>query len=123
MPNEYTLPSGQKVRTGPFSINGYQFPTNWFDLASASDLTNWGITVASVTDPAPTSWTVARTTIIDRLQTAGKMAAAKTALGASSAYQQERWYATQRFLNNDSALVTLLNGISADPNTILAIEA
>ncbi len=124
MPNEYTLPGGQVVRRGPFGINGFQFPENWFDLATADDLTHWGITVEDVVDPAPPVQivTVSRITIVDRLQAAGKLAAMRTALDAASLYARERWTARHAFRADDAQLLTLLNNIGADPAVILATE-
>lgn len=51
MPKEYTLPDGTKLRGGPFKLNGYQFPQNWFEIAQPSDLSHWGITSEDVVDP------------------------------------------------------------------------
>lgn len=53
MPKEYTLPDGKKIRKGPFKIDGYSFPENWFDIVSASGLAHWGITSEDVIDPPP----------------------------------------------------------------------
>ncbi|HKH34649.1 MAG TPA: hypothetical protein VKA80_10895, partial [Beijerinckiaceae bacterium] len=58
--------------------------------------------------------------IVDRLQAAGKLAAARTALDAQDLYTQERWNAREAILANDPTAVALLAAIGADPAAILA---
>lgn len=122
---EYTLPGGAKVRRGQaFKCNGYQFPANWLDLATASDLTHWGITSAQINEPDPPTSPVfvTKATIIERLQAAGKLSAFRTAMDSATLLQRERWNAAHQIPDNNAAFVALLNGIGADPAVILAPE-
>jgi hypothetical protein len=63
---------------------------------------------------------VPKRVIVDRLQAAGKLAAARTALDAQDLYSQERWNARDAILANDPTAVALLAAIGADPAAILA---
>ena len=59
-------------------------------------------------------------TIVDRLQAAGKLAAARAALDAADLYTRERWNHRDAIYADDPAALALLNAISADPAVILA---
>jgi hypothetical protein len=67
---------------------------------------------------------VAKSTIVRRLQEAGKLAEASAALNADL-YARERWYAPDRPAVNadDPEALALLQAIGADPAVILAREA
>ena len=65
---------------------------------------------------------VEKSTIVDRLQAAGQLQAARTALDAASLYNRMRWDARSNFRTNDTQLIALLNAIGADPAVILAQE-
>ena len=64
---------------------------------------------------------VMKSTIIERLNAVGKLAAAKAALD-SDLYRRERWYAPDQpaIHADDAAAIELLVLIGADPNAILA---
>jgi hypothetical protein len=64
---------------------------------------------------------VPKSLIVERLQAAGKLAAASTALNADL-YKRERWYAPDRpaIYADDPEALALLNAIGADPAVILA---
>jgi hypothetical protein len=63
---------------------------------------------------------VAKRLIIDRLQTAGKLAAARSALNAQDIYTQERWNVRSEIYADDETARALLLAIGADPDAILA---
>jgi hypothetical protein len=122
---EYTLPDGTKVRRGQaFKCNGYQFPNNWLDLATSGDLTQWGITSENINEPDPPAppVLVSKATIIERLQTASKLAAFRTAMDSATLLQRERWNAAREINAANATFIALLNSISADPAVILAPE-
>jgi hypothetical protein len=122
---EYTLPGGSKVRRGQaFKCNGYQFPANWLDLATSDDLTHWGITSEQINEPDPPAQPifVTKVTIIERLQTANKLSAFRTAMDSASLLQRERWNAAHAIPNTNAAFIILLNNIGADPAVIMAQE-
>lgn len=64
---------------------------------------------------------VSKSLIIDRLNAAGKLTAAKAALD-SNLYARERWYAPDKpaIHADDPEALTLLTGIGADVDAILA---
>lgn len=66
---------------------------------------------------------VRKSTIIARLNEAGKLQAASAALNADL-YTRERWYAPDRptIYTDDAEALALLNAIGADPEFILAPE-
>jgi len=66
---------------------------------------------------------VRKSLIIERLQAAGKLAAAKTALDGNL-YTRERWYAPDQpaIYGDDPEALALLKAIGADPEAILAPE-
>lgn len=81
--------------------------------------------------PDPQAYYVEKLTIIDRLGTAGKLRAARTALkmgqsdtGLSDAelWLRDRWDAARLILNTDSEVRALLEAIGADPDQVLAAQ-
>lgn len=73
-------------------------------------------------DPAPVSRrAVAKSLIVERLNAAGKLAAARAALDADL-YARERWYAPDKpaIYADDPEALALLQAIGADPDVILA---
>lgn len=64
---------------------------------------------------------VPKSVIIDRLHSAGKLAAASEALNAD-VYARERWYAPDKpaVSADDRETIALFKAIGADPNAILA---
>ena len=66
---------------------------------------------------------VRKSLIVERLQAAGKLAAAKTALDGNL-YARERWYAPDQpaVYADDPEALALLKAIGADPEAILAPE-
>jgi hypothetical protein len=64
---------------------------------------------------------VPKSTIIDRLNAAGKLVAASAALNANL-YTRERWYAPDRpaVYADDPEVLALLAAIGADPAVVLA---
>lgn len=77
--------------------------------------------VPDVVDPAPVH-TISKATIIERLNTAGLLAEADTAL-KSDLLTRMRWEAApDRIPADDANIVALITAISADPNVILAEE-
>ena len=58
--------------------------------------------------------------IVDRLQAAGKLAAARAALDAADLYLQERWNARNAIYADDATTISFLRAIGADPDAILA---
>lgn len=60
--------------------------------------------------------------IVDRLQAAGLLAAARAALDAADLYTRERWNARAAIYADDPTAIALLQAIGADPAAILAPE-
>jgi len=58
--------------------------------------------------------------IVDRLETAGKLLEARSALDAADLYTRERWNNRQVINADDPAAVGLLQTIGLDPGVILA---
>jgi hypothetical protein len=58
--------------------------------------------------------------IVDRLQAAGKLEAARAALDAADLYVQERWNARNAIYADDATAISFLRAIGADPDAILA---
>lgn len=75
----------------------------------------------TVPDPPIERRKIARALLVDRLQTAGKLAAARAALDAADLYTRERWNSREAVYVDDPAVVGLLNAIGADVNAILAL--
>ena len=119
---QYTLPDGNKITSGSFKINGFQFPPNWFDLATSDDLSHWGIAVEEIQDPTPQveRRRVAKSVIVDRLYAAGKLDAARATLDAADTYTRERWNTRVEIYADDPTAIALLQAIGANPNEILA---
>lgn len=65
---------------------------------------------------------VSKSIIIDRLQDAGLLGAARQALDAADLYTKERWNTRTSIYADDPTAVGLLTAIGADPETILAPE-
>lgn len=63
---------------------------------------------------------VASSAIVDRLQEAGKLEAARAALDAGDLYTRERWNSRTAIYADDPDALALLAAIGADPETILA---
>lgn len=63
---------------------------------------------------------VAKRVIVDRLEQAGLLTAARTALDAADLYTQERWNTRDRIYADDPAAVGLIQAIGGDPAVILA---
>ena len=72
-----------------------------------------------VAPPAPRCL-VPKTAIVDRLQAAGKLAAARAALDAADLYTRERWNTRDAIFADDPTAIALLTAIGADPDAILA---
>ncbi len=60
--------------------------------------------------------------VVDRLQAAGKLAAARTALDSAPLYLRERWNTRLAIYADDPDARALLAAIGADADTILAPE-
>jgi hypothetical protein len=58
--------------------------------------------------------------IVDRLQAAGKLGAARAALDAADLYTRERWNTRDAIYADDESALALLAAIGADPADILA---
>jgi hypothetical protein len=63
---------------------------------------------------------VRRSVIVDRLQAAGNLPAARAALDAADLYTRERWSAREAIYADDPTAIALLQAIGADPEAILA---
>lgn len=81
----------------------------------------WGTPEAFVPPPAE-SRRIAKLTLIDRLDKAGKLAAAFTALGGPGARAYERWQASKTVDTSNGEVLALLTGIGCDPVQFLAPE-
>ena len=60
--------------------------------------------------------------IVERLQAAGKLEAARAALDAADLYTRERWNTRDAIYADDETALALIAAIGADPITILAPE-
>lgn len=65
---------------------------------------------------------VSKRVIVDRLEAAGLLSAARTALDAAPLHTQERWNARAEIYADDPTAVALLRTIGGDPATILGPE-
>lgn len=74
---------------------------------------------ASEAEP-PLRRLVRRSIIVDRLQAAGKLMAAREMLDAADLYTRERWNAREAIYADDPTAIALLQAIGADPEAILA---
>lgn len=80
--------------------------------------------VIAMHDPEkPARYLVRKSTIVVRLQVAGKLTAASAALDADL-YARERWYAPDKpaVYADDPEALALLSAIGADPAVIMAPE-
>lgn len=101
-------------RFGPVTIDGVQY---WVDAIGDEPTTQ---EIAAVL--APPRRLVSRGTIIERLQAAGKLDAARSALDAAPLYDRERWNSRDAIYSDDPTALALLAAIGADPAAILAPE-
>ena len=65
---------------------------------------------------------VSKRAIVDRLQAAGKLAAARAALDAADLYARERWNTRDSIYSDDATAIALLGAIGVDVGAILAPE-
>lgn len=72
--------------------------------------------------PASIRVLVPKSMIIDRLQAAGLLAAARAALDAADLYTRERWNTRDAVYADDATAIALLEAIGADPDQILTPE-
>ncbi|CDX49242.1 hypothetical protein MPL1032_10277 [Mesorhizobium plurifarium] len=63
---------------------------------------------------------VPKRVIVDRLQAAGLLEAAKVAIDAADLYTQERWNTRMDIFANDPTALALLASIGGDPDVIFA---
>jgi hypothetical protein len=63
---------------------------------------------------------VPKTVIIDRLNGAGLLGAARAALDAADLYTRERWNVRDAVYADDATAAALLQAIGADPAAIMA---
>jgi hypothetical protein len=73
--------------------------------------------------PAPERRLVRKSTIVDRLQTAGLLQIARAALDAADLYTRERWNARDAIYADDETAIALLTAVGADVVSILAPDA
>jgi hypothetical protein len=71
-------------------------------------------------DPGSIRVLVPKRLIVDRLEAAGKLAAARAALDAADLYTRERWNVRDAIYADDETARTLIAGVGADPDAILA---
>lgn len=64
-------------------------------------------------------WPVSKEVIIDRLEAAGVLGAAITALKANPALR-ERWLAAPHIMSDNARFITFLSSVGADPAAVLA---
>lgn len=102
-------------------------PTGDVVFAAVLDWSNGDFQIIATTwvepDPVPERRMVRKSLIIERLNTAGKLSAASSALNADL-YRRERWYASDHsaIYADDAEALALLNAIGADPLVIMAVE-
>jgi len=65
---------------------------------------------------------VPKSKVVDRLQAAGMLEAARAALDSADLYARERWNTRDAIYTDDETALALLNAIGADPAVILASE-
>lgn len=73
-------------------------------------------------DPATVRVLVPKRVIIDRLQAAGLLEAARAALDGADLYTRERWNNREAIYADDETAVALIAAIGGDPAAILAPE-
>lgn len=112
-------------------INVNQIPTNaveiteaqWLEFINNNGLRkfiNESVVVYIPAPPMAQPRLVPKRIIVDRLQVAGKLEAARTALDAQTLYVRERWNARDSVYATDPDTIALLTAIGADPAIILA---
>ena len=88
------------------------------DAEAATIQAEWA---ANAAKPAPRQL-VQKSVIIDRLQAAGLLAKARSALDSADLYTRERWNTRDAIYADDATALALLTAIGADPAVILATE-
>lgn len=79
--------------------------------------------IAPFVAPAARPLLLSKVTILDRLNAAGLLAKAFTAMGGPGSYVYERWQAASEMIDTTNPLVTqVLDAIQADKTIILAPE-
>jgi hypothetical protein len=90
------------------------------DTANIGDTYDGERFIAPPSNDPPARRLVRRSVIVDRLQAAGKLPAARAALDAADLYTRERWSAREAIYADDPTAIALLQAIGADPEAILA---
>lgn len=125
----YKLPDGTELAEGRAFVadrvdgETLQMPGNWLTNATPEELEEFGITVEELPEPPPPPpprRLVAKSVIVDRLQEAGLLAAARTVLDSTDLYTQERWNSRESIYADDPTAIALLKSIGADATQILA---
>jgi hypothetical protein len=78
--------------------------------------------VAAVLSPSPLVSLVRKSVIVDRLQSAGLLVAARAALDAADLYTRERWNTRDAIYSNDPTALAFLASIGANAAEILALD-
>jgi hypothetical protein len=109
------IPIGERA---PFEVN---HPWTALDAYSDADLARFCITKTVEADPVPTRWSVRKSTVVQRLIEAGKIAEAMQAI-MSDAGSFGLWTAPDwpEVYNDDARVIAMLSAIGADPAVILA---
>jgi len=81
----------------------------------------YGPVAAYAPPPPPAEYAIARSTIIERLNDAGKVSQLTKYLKTHD-YEREVWYALQSFKNTNALLVAMITAIGADPAEILRYD-
>lgn len=105
---DFTMPSG-KVRNGP--------PTYAYD-----DVSGNVVETMPVTDAAVTVAVISKLTLVERLNSAGLLTAARAAIDSADLFTQERWNAAQTISADEPTVIAVLTAIGADLDTVLAPE-
>jgi hypothetical protein len=101
-----------------WSVSGDSYAgINWLDTTKTKPTE---AELAAYVPPAPEPRLVPKRTIIDRLNTAGKLVAAMQALAAADLYTQQRWISRDSIYFNDPTCLAVMQAIGADPAVIMA---